>query len=167
MSSKVPTVKQTNWISIIPHLIIMGTIILIWHQFNPEKAFLFGAMTYLVISFSLRNLIPKDHRNGIKKNNDEKFKDAIPDFEKSYAFFKKYEWIDKYRFITLLSSSKMSYREMALANIGFCYSQIGDGIKSKEYYERTLKEFPGSGLAKSALKMISAMEKNAPQHPNN
>ena len=142
----------------------MGAIILIWHQFNPEKAFLFGAMTYLVISFSLRNLIPKDHRNGIKKNNVENFKDAIPDFEKSYAFFKKYEWIDKYRFITLLSSSKMSYREMALANIGFCYSQIGDGIKSKEYYERTLKEFPESGLAKSALKMMSAMEKNAPQH---
>jgi tetratricopeptide (TPR) repeat protein len=164
MSSKVPTVRQTNWISIIPHLVIMGVIVLIWHQFNPEKAFLFGAMTYLVISFSLRNLIPKDHRNGIKKNNAEKFKDAIPDFEKSYAFFKRNEWIDKYRFITLLSSSKMSYREMALANIGFCYSQIGDGIKSKEYYERTLKEFPESGLAKSALKMMSAMEKNAPQH---
>ncbi len=164
MSSKVPTVRQTNWISIFPHLIIMGTIIFIWYLINPEKAFLFGAMTYLLISFSLRNLIPRDHRNGIKKNNSEKFKEAIPDFEKSYAFFKKYEWIDKYRFITLLSSSKMSYREMALANIGFCYSQIGNGIKSKEYYERTLKEFPESGLAKSALKMMSSIEKNAPQH---
>ncbi|KGK28677.1 hypothetical protein EL45_19520 [Cellulophaga sp. E6(2014)] len=141
----------------------MGIIIFIWYLINPEKAFLYGAMTYLVISFSLRNLIPRDHRNGIKKNNAEKFEDAIPDFEKSYAFFKKNEWIDKYRFITLLSSSKMSYREMALANIGFCYSQIGDGVKSKEYYERTLKEFPESGLAKSALKMMSAMEKNAPQ----
>ena len=164
MSSTVPTVRQTNWISIVPHLVIMAIIILIWYQFNQEKAFLFGSMTYLIISFSLRNLIPRDHRKGIKKNNAEKFKDAIPDFEKSYAFFKKNEWIDKYRFITLLSSSKMSYREMALANIGFCYSQIGDGIKSKEYYERTLKEFPESGLAKSALKMINAMEKNAPQH---
>ena len=87
MSSKVPTVRQTNWISIIPHLIIMSIIILIWHQINPEKAFLFGAMTYLLISFSLRNLIPRDHRNGIKKNNSEKFQDAIPDFEKSYSFF--------------------------------------------------------------------------------
>ena len=161
MSSKVPTVRQTNWISTIPHLVIMGIIILIWHQFTPEKAFLFGAITYLAISISLRNLIPKDHRNGIRNNNAEKFKDAIPDFEKSYAFFKKHEWIDKYRFITLLSSSKMSYQEMALANIGFCYSQIGDGIQSKKYYERTLKEFQESVLAKSALKMINAMEKNA------
>ncbi len=139
----------------------MGCIIFIWHLINPEKAFLFGAMTYLLISFSLRNLIPKDHRSGIKKNNSEKFEEAIPHFEKSYAFFKKYEWIDKYRFITLLSASKMSYREMALANIGFCYSQMGDGTKSKDYYERKLKEFPESGLAKSALKMTSAMEKKA------
>ncbi|WP_084692617.1 hypothetical protein [Nonlabens tegetincola] len=74
MSSKVPTVRQTNWISIIPHLIIMGVIIFIWYLINPEKAFLYGAMTYLLISFSLRNLIPKDHRNGIKKNNSENFK---------------------------------------------------------------------------------------------
>ncbi|WP_144803871.1 tetratricopeptide repeat protein [Maribacter sp. MAR_2009_72] len=52
----------------------------------------------------------------------------------------------------------MSYREMALANIGYCYSQIGDGKKAKEYYERTLKEFPGSGLAKSALNMMNSVE---------
>ncbi|QWX85407.1 hypothetical protein H0I23_07130 [Cellulophaga sp. HaHaR_3_176] len=160
MSSKVPTVKQTNWVSIVLHFIIMGLIFLVWHQIRPEETFLFGAITYLLLSFSLRNLIPRDHRKGIKNNNFEKFEEAISDFEKSYIFFKKYEWIDKYRFITLLSSSKMSYREMALANIGFCYSQIGKGIKSKEYYERTLKEFPESGLAKSALKMMSAAEKN-------
>ncbi|WP_169311414.1 tol-pal system YbgF family protein [Cellulophaga algicola] len=49
---------------------------------------------------------------------------------------------------------------MTLANIGFCYSQIGDGIQSKTYYERTLKEFPESELARAALKMIASVEKN-------
>lgn len=158
MSSKIPTVKQVNWMSIIPHLIIMGIIIFLWYLINPEKAFLFGALTYLLISLTLRNLIPKEHRKGIKKTKAEKFEEAILDFEKSYTFFKKHEWIDKYRFITLFSSSKMSYQEMALANIGFCYSQIGNGRKSKEFYERTLLEFPDSGLAKSALKMLNSME---------
>jgi len=164
MSSKVPTVRQTNWFSIIPHLAVMGIIILIWYLINPQKALLFGAGTYLLISFSLRNFIPKDHRNGIKKLDSENYQTAIKDFENSYSYFKKNEWIDKYRFLTLLSSSNMSYREMALANIAFCYGQIGNGEKSKEYYERTLKEFPESGLAKSALKMINSVEKNASQH---
>ncbi|NRD19492.1 hypothetical protein HNV08_05490 [Winogradskyella eckloniae] len=165
MSAKVPTVRQTNWISIIPHFIVMGIIILIWYQFHPENAFLYGALTYLVISIALRNFIARDHRKGIKNNHAEKFKAAISDFEKSYAFFKKNEWIDQYRFVTLLSSSKISYREMALANIGFCYAQIGDGVNSKAYYERTLKEFPESVLAKTALKMMSAMENSVAQ-PN-
>ncbi|QXP59517.1 tetratricopeptide repeat protein [Olleya sp. HaHaR_3_96] len=161
MSSKVPTVRQTNWISIVPHLLIMGTIIFIWHQINPEKAFLYGAITYLLLSMSLRHLIPKDHRNGIKKNNSENFEAAIIDFKKSYTYFKKHEWIDKYRFVTLLSSSQMSYREMALLNIAFCHSQIGNGEKSKDYYEKVLQEFPDSRLAKSALRMLHAMENKA------
>jgi tetratricopeptide (TPR) repeat protein len=139
----------------------MVVFILIWRRFNPDNAGIFGALTYLLLSFSLRNFVPMDHRNGIKKNNAGHFQAAISDFEKSYTFFKRYEWIDKYRFITLLSASKMSYREMALANIAFSYGQIGNGKKSKEYYERTLKEFPESGLAKSALRMISSMENNA------
>ena len=51
----------------------------------------------------------------------------------------------------------MSYKEMALNNIGFCYSQIGQGKVSKEYYERTLKEFPDSGIAKVALRLLNSM----------
>jgi tetratricopeptide (TPR) repeat protein len=160
MSSKVPTIKQTNWLSIIPHLIIMGILIFIWYLMYPKDAFFFGAITYLFISYLLRNLIPKDHRNGIKNNNSGKFEEAISDFQKSYTFFKKNSWIDKYRFITLLSSSKMSYQEMALVNIAFSYTQIGNGQKSKEYYEQALNEFPESILAKSALKMIVAAEEN-------
>ncbi len=114
----------------------------------------------MLISFLLRKLVPKDHRKDIKKVNSGNFKEAIGDFEKSYNFFERNEWIDKYRFITLLSSSKMHYREMALANIAFCYGQIGNGEESKTYYERTLKEFPENVLAKSALKMISSIENN-------
>ena len=60
-----------------------------------------------------------------------------------------------------MSASAMSYREMALCNIAFCYSQIGKGMKAIEYYQRVLKEFPNSGLAQSALRMIESGEDNA------
>ena len=48
---------------------------------------------------------------------------------------------------------------MALLNIAFCYGQIDQGKKSKEFYQRTLNEFPNSSLAASALKMIGSIEK--------
>ncbi|WP_158845032.1 tetratricopeptide repeat protein [Algibacter sp. L1A34] len=160
MSSKTPIIKQTNWIASVIHFLIMGVIILLWYLLDPKNGIFYGALTYLLISYLLRNFIPRDHRKGVKETKLEKFEEAIPYFENSYAFFKKHEWIDKYRIIILLSPSKMSYPEMALANIGFCYGQIGNGKKSKVYYEKTLMEFPESGLAKSALKLINAAEKN-------
>lgn len=56
----------------------------------------------------------------------------------------------------MLSSSRISYTEMALANIAFCYGQLGEGAKSKEYYENILKEFPDSQIAIVSLKMFDA-----------
>jgi tetratricopeptide (TPR) repeat protein len=86
------------------------------------------------------------------------FSEAISNFEKSYEFFKKYHWLDKFRYLFLLSSSKISYKEMALCNIAFCYGQIGNGEKLEHYYNLTLKEFPDSFLAKSALNVINSIK---------
>lgn len=160
MNSKIPIIRQIAWISIIPQLAFMGLIIFVWHLVYPENAFLYGAATYLTISYSLRSFIAKDHKNGMKNVKLGKFGEAIPYFEKSYGFFKQNSWIDKYRFLTLLSSSRISYKEMALNNIAFSYGQSGNGEKTKEYYERALREFPESEIAKSALRLINSMENN-------
>ena len=130
---------------------------LIWHQFSQSNFILYGAITYLLISQILRRTISKEHRKGMVKVRLEKFEEAIPHFEKSYEYFKRNDWIDKYRFLTLLSSGKMSYKEMALNNIAFCYGQIGNGKLSKEFYQRTLDEFPESGIAKVGLRLLNSM----------
>ena len=91
----------------------------------------------------------------VKQHN---FMDAIPKFEKSVDFFTRNNWLDKYRFLTLLSSSKMTYKEMGLCNIAFCYSQTNNGQKAKEYFEQTLKEFPENGLAIAGLRMMNSVE---------
>ncbi len=158
MSSKIPTVRQIAWISIIPQLIVMGLIMLVWYQFEKSNFVLYGAITYLLISQVLRRTISREHRKGMVKVKQEQFDLAIPYFKRSYEFFKENDWIDKYRFLTLLSSGKMSYKEMALNNIAFCYGQIGNGNLSKEYYERTLKEFPESGIAKTGLRLLNSMK---------
>ena len=160
MASKTPTIRQIDWISIIPQLTVMGIIIFVWHSYNPNNAFLNGAITYLVISISLRNFIPKDHRKGMKKVKMNNYEEAINDFEKSYSFFKQNKWIDKYRYLVLLSSSRISYLEMALSNIAFCQGQIGKGEKAKEYYEKTLDEFPESEIAKAGLRLLNSMNKD-------
>lgn len=157
MSAKTPTFKQTAWISAFPQLAVMGLIFLIWWKINPDRAVINGAITYLIISFSLRRIVARDHRKGMQFVKAQNFESAIPLFEKAYDFFNRNDWVDKYRYLTLLSSSRISYKEMALINIAFCYGQLGNGQKAKEYYERTLNEFPDSGIATASLNMLNAM----------
>ncbi|MBP1637986.1 MAG: hypothetical protein H6Q18_775 [Bacteroidetes bacterium] len=157
MKSNVPTVRQIAWVSMIPQLILMGLIIYGYYLLDFEDPLLFGLLTYLILSFGLRSMVLKDHKQGIKLLKQQQFADAISLFEKSVVFFTKNAWVDKYRFLTLLSSSKMTYKEMGLCNIAFCHSQIGNGQKAKEYYEQTLTEFPDNGLAKAGLNMINSV----------
>ena len=159
MASNVPTIKQVAWISAVPQLMVAGLLIYVYYFFEFSDFILYGALTYLALSFTLRNLIAKNHRLGIKKLvKQQKFQEAIPLFEKSVDFFTKNNWVDKYRYLTILSSSKMTYKEMGLCNIAFCYSQIGNIQKAKEYYEQTLKEFPDNGIAIAALRMINSIQ---------
>lgn len=155
MASKIPVIKQVAWISLIPQIAFILILISIYNQFGFKDAGLYGALTYLILSMGLRYFIPKNHGEGMKLTKNNQFEKAIAEYEKSYQFFTKNDWIDKYRFITLLSSSKMNYREMALCNIAFCYGQIGNGTKAIEFYQKTLVEFPENGIAESALKMLN------------
>lgn len=158
MSSNVPTVRPIAWISVVLQLTLMGLLILLWYQLKADNPFFNGALTYLILSFALRTLIPHNHKAGMTLVKQEKYLDAISHFKNSYDFFKRYEWLDKYRYLTLLSSAKMSYKEMALNNIAFCFGQMGDRTKSKEYYELTLQEFPNSGMARAGLNMLNATD---------
>jgi len=157
-NQKIPVVRQTNWIAVIPQLIFMALLIFVYYLLKMNEPVIWGCTTYLILSFGSRKIITKNHNQGMQLSKEQKFTDAIKYYEKSAEFFKKNNWIDKYRFITLFSASKMSYREMDLNNIAFCYSQIGNGTKAKEYYEKTLTEFPNNILAKTAINMINSAQ---------
>lgn len=164
--SSTPTIKQTAWISIVPQVAFISFLVWIWDFFNADTPLLNGALTYMAFSFALRKFIPKDHEQGMMLVKQGKYLEAIPFFHKSYDFFRKYNWIDKYRYLIMLSSSKMSYKEMALNNIAFCYGQSENGMKSKEYYEKALQEFPESGVAQSALRFFTSAGKSNASNEN-
>ena len=161
MASTVPTIRQLSWLSVIPQLIVIGLLIFLYHLANFDQPFIFGALTYSLLALGLRNLIAKNHRQGMRLVKQQKFVDALPYFEKSVDYFAKNNCVDKYRYLTLLSSSKMTYKEMGLCNIAFCYSQTGNGQKAKEYYEQALREFPENGLAIAALNMLKSVDNKA------
>ncbi|MEX2316199.1 MAG: tetratricopeptide repeat protein [Pirellulales bacterium] len=59
----------------------------------------------------------------------------------------------------MLSASAMSYREMALCNMAFCYAQAGDGQRAKDVYRQAIDLFPSSELARAGLRMLESVGK--------
>jgi tetratricopeptide (TPR) repeat protein len=162
MASKTPTINDEAWIALLPQFLFWGFLAFIYSKFKLGLGYALacGTLTFLLISFTLQKLFCGNFMKGMKRIRQEQYSEAIPFFEDSVDFFTKNQWLDKYRFITLLSSSKRTYKEMALCNIAFCYSQSGNPLKAKEYYKRTLDEFPDNTIASAALRFIHSIEQS-------
>lgn len=157
-------VRQVAWISLLPQLAVMGLLVLGYYVLDSSAPLLYGLLSYLVLSFLLKMSIARFHRRGIQLVKGGAWAEAIDLFEKSYAFFSRNRWVDAYRFLTLLDSSKISYREMALCNIGFCYGQMGDRKAAMAAYGKAVEEFPESALAMAALHMLQSMDAASSLH---
>ncbi|MBL7937867.1 MAG: hypothetical protein JNL43_00790 [Flavobacteriales bacterium] len=156
MASKVPTTRSIAWISLVPQLCVMVVLIGALHLLDAPQPSLFGMVAYLLLSITLRLSLTAHHRKGIQDVKAGLFEKAIPWFEKSVAYFERRPWLDRYRYLLLLSSSAWSYREMGMANRAFCLSQMGRRTEAIAAYEAVLKEFPESTLAIVALRMLAA-----------
>lgn len=156
MASSHPIVRQAKWVFVIPQVIMLILFNYIYYLIGIADFFIFGVITYLFLSYTTRTIIPRHHRKGISFVKKGLFDKAVDEFKQSYEFFSRHKWLDKYRYIFLFSSSRVSYLEMAMLNMAFCYGQLGDGPKSKEFYQEVINQFPGSKMAESALKMFDA-----------
>ena len=159
MSSRTPTIKLVSFAGAVPHVTVLVALMVLGWWLNRSNGPLIGLGLFLVLRFALR-AIPHDHRSAIAFVRKHRFSDAIPCFRRSLDFFDRHPWLDKYRSLLLLSPSGASYREMALANMGFCYSQVGDGHNARSQYQQCLERFPDSGLAQTALNMMDSVTQN-------
>lgn len=160
MASSLPIIRQVAWLSVVPQVLLLLTLIVAARVLTLSEPILVGSLTYLTLLVFLRNAIPRHHRRGMRFFKRERFKEAIPQFRLSYQFFVKHHWVDRWRALTMLSSSRISYREMALLNLAFSLAQTGDHEQALAEYQRALAEFPDSKVAQMSIRMLSATTAN-------
>lgn len=158
MINKVPLFSQIALTSLAIQLVIICLLYYAFEKLAIGDSMIMAALTYSILAFILRKTITKNHRKGMVLLKQNQYLNCIPYFEKSISFFDQNKWVDQFRFITLLSSSKLSYKEMALCNIAFAYSQIGDGEKAILYYEKVRTLNPTNGLAVAGLNMLNSIK---------
>lgn len=163
MTNKVPVVRKTSPALVIHQFIVLAAVVLgAWLLLGEQmgiSALAVGSGAFLAYSFGSRALLTGSHRQGMLLTRQGQYKEAIKKYEQSYAFFSKHAWIDDYRSLVLLTPSAVSYREMALVNIAYCYAKMGKDKLAIATYERTLKEFPRNAIAAATLKRIDAAER--------
>lgn len=155
MSVNVPIVRQVSWPAALLITLLWVAIIAVLVILFKKHGIFIGVVLFSLLFILLQQLIPSSHNKGMKAIKQNDFKTAIEYFKQSAEFFTKNKWIDKYRAVTLLSASKMCYREMALCNMAFCYGQTMQAEKAKALYKEILDEYPDNGIAYYALNSIS------------
>jgi len=148
---------------LIPQLLILSVFIVLASRTGTENPAIIGTLAYFSVLAILRRTVAVQHRKGIAHFRKEEFAPALQRFKQSYDYFCRHKWIDEWRYITLLSSSRISYRGMALLNIAYCYGQLEKGVEAKEFYQRTVREFPDSAMAKAAIEMMDSITSEPPQ----
>jgi tetratricopeptide (TPR) repeat protein len=114
-----------------------------------------GALLFVFTSLSLRRTLASHHRKAIRHYSNKQWASAIEEYQRSLDFFSRYPWVDRYRAVTMLSSG-LSYREMGLLGLGFCYGQLGKGNESFSTYRQCLEEFPDSQMAATAVRLMES-----------
>jgi hypothetical protein len=156
MPSTTPIVRQASWRVALPSLFILTGVVALGWTLGGQVGMFVAIACYLAYSIAARFVIARDHRVGIELTRRESFREAIPHFERSFDFFDRHRWLDDWRGFVMLSSSRASYREIALLNGAFCHSQVGEGLQAEATYRRCLELYPSSGMAEAGLRLIEA-----------
>ncbi len=157
MSSRTPITAQVSWLHAIPLLMLMAVCVVGGTLLLPQLgAGTMLGMAMVIFLHLMARMIPWHHRAAIRAVKQGEFAKAINHYQESMAFFERHPWLDRYRGLTMLSLSAVSYREMALLGMGMCYGQLGDGAAARRMYTQCLEEFPDSVMAAYALRFLDA-----------
>lgn len=160
MSQRMPTVRQMNWIGIIPQILAIGLFTFIAHSTIPELAWdhslFYSAFAYFLLCRLMRGFFARDYIAGLKAYRAQQFETAIDHFKASHDFFTAHRGLDSWRSLLFGASSPNPYRIMSLSSAAYCYSQIGEGHKAIELHEQILREAPDCTLARVSLNMLQS-----------
>jgi len=157
--SNSPIIRPISWLATLPQFVALALAVLVGIYFSPADwvlGMVLGTAAYLLYSFGSRLLLARHHSAGISLSQQGRYPDAISRYQRSLEFFDRYPWIDRYRSLVMMAPSALSYREMALINMGACSNQIGDYEQARAYYAECLTRYPGNTLATAVLHQMDA-----------
>lgn len=139
---KLKVYRAIAWWTLPVHFTLL--ILMIWgfSQIGIENPGLWACAVFILYSFLGRMIFSFHQRQGMRLLRLKKFEQALDQFRKSELYFKKYPWLDRFRFFFMLSASKLTFREMALLNQGYCLIMTGKLSEASLHFQNIRFEHP-------------------------
>lgn len=115
---------------------------------------LFGFSICTMLYFVLYKIIPKELNKGIYFLSEKEYQNALDCFNKSIAFFEKWQTLDKYGFVLLLNYSKHSYLEASLINKAAVLCKLDRENDALTLYQKILVNYPQNEIAQTQIKVL-------------
>lgn len=146
--------------------IIVYSLLLAFYPLPKFHSIIIGMALYFILSTLGRIFLLKAHRKGMIQVHRKNFRQAAIFFKESDEFLGRHPWLDELRWLLLMSSSAVSFREMALYNAAYCYVQMGQGRDARDLYQRLLTRYPQTPLRAKTEEILNALKKSvAPSTP--
>ena len=162
MNNDLPNVRKIAWLPVTLHIVFQAALIYsLWRSWFPNNlplAMICGAGGYLVYSRLSRAIVLRHHRQGVKLLKAGMYQEAIEEFQSMYDILDRHKWIDRYRYVLLLSETSIPYGVSALCNIAYGYWMLNQNAKSLEYYRKTVQSYPNFDAFKEAMETVEAAQ---------
>jgi len=119
----------------------------------PERGVQVGASVLLLYVLLTRLIFTGDHQLALWHQTHQEYELAIPRLEASLAYFERHPWLDRLRFVLMLSPTGYRYRELALLGLGHCNAQLGR-LEARDHYQACLRLNPRNTAARAALVLM-------------
>lgn len=153
MTTAVEIKRKVAWWSLVIHLPILALLVVAMYEVARVRplssAAIAGAAVYLLWSRISKAYALRFHRRGLQRVRQIQYAAAANEFSRSYRWFSEHRWLDRHRFSLLLDFNARSYRETALVNEAAAHLAAGSTAEALRLYERALKEYPSSDIARS------------------
>lgn len=156
--------RPISWLGLAAQLSVYAVVVTLAIQVIPnrEHGVIIAMAICLGYTCIMRYTVLANHRRGVRLTHQGRFEEAIELHQKSLDFFVRHQWIDRYRAVVLMSAAALSYREIALCNIAFCYMQTGREDQADACYCQALQLNPDNWLALSGQRLIETLSGDSP-----
>lgn len=120
---------------------------------SPARGLQVGGSLLMLYVLLSRLIFTGDHQLALWHLAHQEYELAIPRLEASFEYFTRRTWLDRLRFVLMLSPTGYRYREMAMLGLGYCHAQLGH-TEALDWYARCHAAYPHNPTAKAALALL-------------